>query len=110
MKILEVSNIPLALALKKLLECEKRGLIVKGLAKRTMELAESLKRCENPEKLYEELVKLGLSDLTASMVVDTAPKSIDEVRILLSFESSSSVGEIVSRVVELVSTYCYKQS
>ena len=110
MKILEVSNIPLALALKKLLECEKKGLVVKGLAKRTMELAESLKKCEDPEKLYEELVKLGLSDLTASMVVDIAPRNIDEARILLNFESSSNISEIVSRIVELVSTYCYKQS
>ncbi|MCX8184224.1 MAG: hypothetical protein RMI56_05020 [Sulfolobales archaeon] len=110
MKILGVNNIPLALALKKLLECEKKGLVVKGLAKRTMELAEALKKCEKPEKLYEELIKLGLSDLTTSMVVDIAPRSADEVRILLNFESSSNIDNLLPQIVELVSTYCYKSS
>lgn len=106
MRILEVKNIPLALVLKKLAECERRGLVVKGLARRTMELAETLKKCDDPGALYEELMKLGLSDLTASMVVDIAPRSRDEVRMLLSFEPEDVSDEVISRIVDLVSTYC----
>ncbi len=106
MKILEVKNIPLALVLKKLSECEKKGLVVKGLARRTMELAEALKKCDDPEALYEELVKLGLSDLTASMVVDIAPRDRDEVRMLLSFEPKDVSDEVVSRIIDLVSSHC----
>lgn len=110
MKILRIKNIPLALVLKKLVECEEKGLIVKGLAKRTMELAEILKKCDNPEELYEELIKLGLRDLTASMIVDVAPKNQDEVKILLNFESSSVTDELISKIVGLVSNYCYSSS
>lgn len=109
MRILEVRNIPLVLALKKLLESEKRGLIVKGLAKRTMELAEALKKCDDPEKLYEELTRLGLADLTASMIVDIAPRSQDEVKILLNFEPSGIGDELVTRIVDLVSNHCSRR-
>ena len=107
MKILEVRNIPLALALKKLLQCQERGFVVKGLARRVMELAETLKRCEDPEELYKELLELGLSDLTASMIVDIAPRSVDEARVLLSFESSGVGDEVISKVLGLVASRCY---
>lgn len=110
MRVLEVRNIPLVLALKKLAECEKKGLVVKGLAKRTMELAETLKKCENPEELYKELTRLGISDLTASMIVDIVPRNDGEVKILLALEPSPAVDEVVSKVVDLVSSYCYKSS
>lgn len=106
MRILEVRNIPLILALKKLLESERKGLIVKGLAKRTMELAEALKKCDDPDKLYEELIELGLTDLTASMIVDIAPRSQDEVKILLNFEPPGIGDELISKIVDLVSNYC----
>lgn len=106
MRILEVRNIPLALALKKLSESERKGLIVKGLAKRTMELAEALKKCDEPERLYEGLIKLGLTDLTASMIVDIAPRNQDEVKLLLSFESSSISDERISEILSLVASYC----
>lgn len=110
MKVLEVRSIPLAIALEKLVECEKKGLVLKGLAKRTMELAEVLRKCDSPRELYEELIKLGLNDLTASMIVDVAPRSQDEVKMLLNFESSSVVDEVISKIVDLVSKYCYKAS
>ncbi|MEM2207575.1 MAG: hypothetical protein QXG17_02665 [Sulfolobales archaeon] len=110
MRILEVKSIPLAIALKKLVECERKGLIVKGLAKRTMELAEVLSKCSSPGELYEELIRLGLNDLTASMIVDVTPKNQDEVKILLNFESSNIDNEVISKIVDLVSKYCYRDS
>ncbi len=108
MRILEVKNIPLALVLKKLVECERKGLVVKGLAKRTMELAGILRKCDDPEALYEELVKLGFSDLTASMIVDIAPRNRDEVRMLLAFEPREVDDGLVSKVVDLVTAYCHE--
>lgn len=107
MKILEVRNIPLALVRKKLAESQERGFVVRSIAKRTMELADLLDKCEQPEELYGKLLNLGLKDLTASMVVDIAPRNEEEVKILLNFEESVS-NEVVSKILELVNTYCYK--
>jgi DNA-directed RNA polymerase subunit F len=106
MRILEVRDIPLAIALKRLRESESKGLPVKGIARRTMELAMALVRCDEGEELYSKLLELGLSSLTASMVVDVAPKSLDELRILLNFEPTEVPEEVQSKVLELVSTYC----
>lgn len=110
MRILEAKNIPLALVLKKLLQSQDRGFVIKSLAKRTMELAEALKKCENPEELYRKLLDLGVNDLTASMIVDVAPRSIDEVRILLGFETSNISDDVLSTILDLVSNYCYTSS
>jgi|YelNatPaOPRAMG01_1025707.scaffolds.fasta_scaffold22428_5 DNA-directed RNA polymerase subunit F len=107
MKILEVRTIPLALVRKRLMECQEKGFVVRSIARRTMELADMLSKCGQPEELYEKLLGLGLKDLTASMIVDIAPKTEEEVKILLGFEESMS-DETVSKVLELVSTYCYK--
>jgi len=106
MRILETRDIPLAVALKRLRESESKGLPVKGIARRTMELAMALVRCGEGEELYSKLLELGLSSLTASMVVDIAPKSLDELRILLNFEPTEVPEEVQSKVLELVSTYC----
>jgi len=106
MRILEVRDIPLAIALKKLRESEERGLPIKGIARRTMELAMALVKCDNAEELYSKLLELGLKGLTASMIIDVAPKSLDELRILLNFEPAGVPEEVQSKVLELVSTYC----
>ncbi len=107
MKVLEVRNIPLALVRKKLVESQERGFVVRSIAKRTMELADLLNRCEQPEELYGKLLDLGLKDITASMLVDVAPKSEEEVKILLNFEESVS-DDVISKILELVNTYCHR--
>jgi len=106
MRILEARDIPLAVALRKLKESESKGLPVKGIARRTMELAMTLVRCDSGEELYSKLLGLGLNSLTASMVIDVAPRSPDELRILLNFEPAGVPEEVQSKVLELVSTYC----
>jgi DNA-directed RNA polymerase subunit F len=106
MRILEARDIPLAVALKKLRESEAKGLPIKGIAKRTMELAMALARCDSAEELYSKLLELGLNGLTASMIVDVAPRNLDELRVLLNFEPTNVPEEVRLKVLELVSTYC----
>ncbi|MCC6047023.1 MAG: hypothetical protein LM571_02415 [Desulfurococcaceae archaeon] len=106
MRILEVKDIPLAVALKKLRESEAKGLPIKGIAKRTMELAMTLVKCDSAEELYGKLLELGLKGLTVSMIVDVAPKNLDELRTLLNFEPANIPEEVQLKVLELVSTYC----
>ncbi len=78
------------------------------LLKRLKEYLDRVVKCdaENAEKLYQELLNLGLMEISAAMIVDIRPISIGELRTLLHFETRMPDEEVLRKILELLDQYC----
>ncbi|MEM0453867.1 MAG: hypothetical protein QXO98_04355 [Sulfolobales archaeon] len=88
--------------LKKLMESEEFSHMVS----RVYEYASKMIKCDSGMKVVEELVKLGLKEITAVMLVNNCPNSPDELRVFLNFESRTFETEELNKVLEILSSCC----
>ncbi len=74
---------------------------------RTLNYAEKFTKCDENrvEELLEKLVELGFNEITASMIVSICPTTIEELRVLLVFESKTWEKEELEKVLELLKNY-----
>lgn len=114
MEIIEFKEIPIPLV-KKILEeelkkQEKLGirLDISSLAYRTHEYVEAVSKCnsERAERAFQKLLSLGVKEITAAMLINIVPQSIDEVRTLLNFESKTFTTEEIEQMLKILEDEC----
>lgn len=74
---------------------------------RTLNYAEKFTKCDENriEELLGKLVELGFNETTASMITSICPTTIEELRVLLVFESRTWEREELVKVLELLKSY-----
>lgn len=80
------------------------------LARSALEYLQSLPLMCNPEKAEELVDKLKkeykLGDTTIALIINMVPETLDELRMLLAFETVVPEEEVQHKVLELVKEYC----
>lgn len=90
--------------LKKFMESEEE---FSHMVSRVYEYASKMVKCVSGLEVVKELVgKLGLKEITAVMLVNNCPGSVDEVRALLNFESKTFDTEELNKVLEILNSCC----
>lgn len=114
MEIVEFKEIPIPLV-KKILEEELKKqeelgirLDISSLAYRTREYVESVSKCnsEGARRAFQKLISLGIKEITAAMFINVLPQSIDEARVLLSFESKTFTTEEIEQMLRILEEEC----
>ncbi|MCS7108150.1 MAG: hypothetical protein RMH77_01040 [Sulfolobales archaeon] len=88
--------------LRKLMESKEFSHMVS----RVYEYASKMVKCVDGAKVVEELVKLGLKEITAVMLVNNCPNSVDEILTLLNFEGRTSEQEELNKISEILKSCC----
>ncbi len=107
MKVLSFKHLTyseVAKLIKKLMDYE--GSSVSHMVSRVFEYVSKLSKCKEPEPVLNELTNLGLKEVTAVMLVNNCPNSVDEVRALLNFEEKTADDELLNRILEIVGKCC----
>ena len=106
-------DIPIPLAKKYLEEyidtLKKHGFEVEQIVESMYEYTSTFTKCDpnRVEELFEKLTKdIGFKEVTAAMIINIVPTTIDELRTLLQFEASVPEEEVLSRVLEMLREYC----
>lgn len=76
------------------------------MVSRVYEYASKMARCVSSDEVVDGLIKLGLKEITAVMLVNNCPSSRDEVKALLNFESKTFTDEELEKVLEILSSCC----
>lgn len=76
------------------------------MVSRVYEYASKMVRCVNGDEVVNRLIKLGLKEITAVMLVNNCPKSVDEIKLLLNFEGKTFKDEELDKVLEVLSSCC----
>ncbi len=107
MKIISVKDIPLTIAVGIMRRYVDRSSISE-LQQRFLEYGESVIKCspDTSEELFEELIKLGLKEVTASQIIDIAPSDINTLKILFVFEERTPSDETLEKILDMVRNYC----
>jgi len=74
-------------------------------AERTIKYLEKVGFIKNSEKLLSKLLSLGLTKEKAIIIINTMPKTNDEVRTILENEYSQ---ELSKKILELIREYASK--
>ncbi len=74
---------------------------------RTLNYAEKFTKCDENriEELLGKLIEMGFNEITASMIASICPTTVEELRVLLVFESKTWEREELEKVVELLKNY-----
>lgn len=111
-QILDYRDIPNPIA-KKILEEYFSKLsstdIVSESARSAFEYLQTLTTICEPDKAEELAAKLRefkLKDITIVLIINILPKTIDELRMLLSFETVIPDEGALSSILELIDKYC----
>lgn len=107
LRIISVKDIPLTLVVGILRKQLERGEL-SDLQRRVFEYGETVIKCspERAEKAFEELLRLGLKEVTASQIIDIYPRSIDEIKILLAFEEKRPSEEVLNKILDILRENC----
>jgi len=102
-----VKDIPITIAIGIM----KRSIDISNitdLQQRFLEYGEKIIKCspEAGEELFEELLKLGLKEVTASQIIDISPSDISILKMLMSFEDKMPSNDVLEKILELVRDYC----
>uniref|UniRef100_A0A7C4JJJ1 DNA-directed RNA polymerase subunit Rpo4 n=1 Tax=Ignisphaera aggregans TaxID=334771 RepID=A0A7C4JJJ1_9CREN len=80
------------------------------LAKSALEYLQLLRTLCDPNKSEILMNKLReefkLRDTTIALIINIVPRTIDELRMLLAFETSVPEEDIQQRILEIVKEYC----
>jgi len=61
---------------------------------------------DSAEQIYQQLLSMGFKEITASMIVDIRPMTMDELRMLLLFEPRVPDEDVLKKVLELLDQLC----
>lgn len=109
--ITEFHDIPNVIArkiLKEYIERVSSHDIVTELARSTMDYLDRVSKCDDGavEHIYKMLKDFKLKDITASMLLNIAPRSLDELKTLLTFEETVPDDATLNKILELISKSC----
>ena len=106
MKVIISKNVINGEVLEILEDLKSRNYELDQLALRVRDYVRRFNKCGKGKSLVEELVNKGLKEITAVIIANIVPKSIDEVRVLTTFEPESPSEETLNEILELVNNYC----
>lgn len=90
--------------LKKLIDSGEK---VSHMVSRVYEYVSKLSKCSSSDEVVNELTsKVGLREVTAVMLVNNCPNSVDEVRIYLNFEGKVFDEDSLNEIVDILSKCC----
>lgn len=90
--------------LKKLIDSSEK---VSHMVSRVYEYVSKLSKCSSSDEVVNELTsKVGLKEVTAVMLVNNCPNSVDEVRIYLNFEGKVFDEDSLNEIVDILSKCC----
>lgn len=111
-QVLDYKDIPNPIA-KKILEeylSKLRNIdVIAEPARSALEYLQTLSTmCDynRARELMSKLQEFKLKDITISLIINIAPKTIDELRMLLSFETVIPDENILNNILWLVKEYC----
>ncbi len=114
MQVIGFKEIPIPIV-KKILEEELKKqealgitLDLSSLAYRTKEYVDEVSKCdsEKAERAYNRLLEKGLREITAAILVNILPKTVDEARILLNFEPRTLTTEEIEEILRILEEEC----
>ncbi|MEM1682874.1 MAG: RNA polymerase Rpb4 family protein [Ignisphaera sp.] len=110
-RILGYRDIPNSIA-KKILEEYLSKLhavdVVAEPARSALEYLQIVSKCD-PEKakeLIEKLQLMKLKDITIALILNICPSTLDELRMLLAFETVTPEETELNKILDLVKEYC----
>ena len=106
MKTLHSRNVPNSLVVKILRELQEKGFELDQLAIRVGEYVTKFNKCEKGEELVEDLVSMGLKEITAVLIANIVPQNPDEVKALSNFEPELPDEDTIQKILEKVADYC----
>jgi len=107
MRIISFREVPISYAIY-ILKTVLEGRSMNEIQMRVIEYGEKMSKCdaEASEKLFQELVKKGFKEITASQIVNIAPETYDELRILLNFEEKGLDEKEAEEILRMIKEYC----
>ena len=114
MEIIHFEEVPIPMV-KKILEEELKKqeelgirLDMSSLAYRTRDYVKTISKCssEGAERAFRKLTSMGLKGITAAILINVVPKSVDEARILLNFESKTFTTEEIEQLLQILKEEC----
>ena len=81
-------------------------------ASSALDYLNSIPSCEpdKAEELEKKLKELNLRDITVAQIINIRPKTLDELRMLLVFESTVPDEDVLNKILELVQEYCEQEA
>ncbi|MEZ0290726.1 MAG: hypothetical protein ABWJ42_06535 [Sulfolobales archaeon] len=78
---------------------------------RVLEYGEEVAKCdfEAAEEIARILSEKGLKDVTITQIIDIAPRTVDELRILFYFEERIPDREFLEEIINLLNEKCSSQ-
>ncbi len=108
MRIINYRNIPYAEVERIIRELMERKVELDQITMRVFEYVSKFNRCKRAEDLVKALKDMGFKEITAVIIANIVPKSIDELKVLMIFEgeipSEERLNEVLSKVKEICST------
>jgi len=106
MELISYKHLPysaVAKLLKGLMESDEE---VTHMVTRVYEYARKVGKCLEADELVNEISKLGLNEITSVIIVNNCPKDLNELRILLNFESKEPDEGILKKVLDVIGECC----
>jgi DNA-directed RNA polymerase subunit F len=106
-EIVEERYVPIPVA-KKVMERFKDLVEENPIMARVYEYLSRFSKCspDNAEKAFEELVKAGFSQFAAAMLVNIAPRSVEEAKAILGDIDGGYPDDKIVKAVDIISQYC----
>ncbi len=108
MKIINYRNITYAEVEKILRSLLDKGIKLDQLAIRVLEYVTKFNKCERAEELVKRLTALGLKEITAVMISNVVPQTIDELKSLMNFEGEMPSEDKLNEILSIVKELCAK--
>ena len=106
MKIISSKNITNEEVLEILEDLKSRSYELDQLALRVEDYARKFNKCKKSKELVNELINKGFKEITAVIIANIVPQSLDEVKALTTFEPETPSEETLKKVLDLVNNYC----
>ncbi|OYT49123.1 MAG: hypothetical protein B6U85_00175 [Desulfurococcales archaeon ex4484_42] len=105
MRIINYKNIPYAEVARIIRKLMERGVELDQITMRVYEYVSKFTKCERASELVNILTSMRLKEITAVIIANILPRSIDELRALMNFEdeipSEDKLNEILSKINEV---------
>ncbi len=105
MKIINYRNIPYAEVTKIIKGLMEKGVELDQITMRVYEYVSKFTKCKKASELVSTLTSAGLREITAVIIANILPRSVDELKALMNFEDEipgeDKLNEILSKINEV---------
>ncbi|RLG82124.1 MAG: hypothetical protein DRO09_01015 [Thermoprotei archaeon] len=106
LKITDYKNVPYGKILDVIKELLLSGRELDQIALRVNEYVNKFNKCSNYESALKKLLELGLKDVTAVLIVNIVPSTIDELKPLMNFEGEVPSKDKLEEIIKVIKSEC----